>query len=47
MYRWTTSEVSGIRRMARVANAQIRELCGVKKGIGERIMKLFSGGSGM
>ena len=27
----------GIRRMDRVPNAQIRELCGVKKGLDERI----------
>ena len=27
----------GIRRMNRVPNARIRELCGVKKGLDERI----------
>ena len=27
----------GIRRMDRVLNAWIRELCGVRKGLGERI----------
>ena len=27
----------GIRKMDRVPNAQIRELCGVKKGLDERI----------
>ena len=27
----------GIRRMDRIANAQIRELCGVRKGLDERI----------
>ena len=27
----------GIRRMDRVPNARIRELCGVRKGLGERI----------
>ena len=27
----------GVRRMDRVPNAQIRELCGVRKGLDERI----------
>ena len=27
----------GIRRMDRVSNAQVRELCGVRKGLDERI----------
>ena len=30
----------GIRRMDRVPNAQIRELCGVKKGLDERFNKV-------
>ena len=30
-------ELLGIRRMDRVPNARIRELCGVKKGLDERI----------
>ena len=29
--------LQGIRRMDRIPNAWIRELCGVKKGLGERI----------
>ena len=33
----------GIRRMGRLLNAQIRELCRVTKGL----MKVFSGGSAM
>ena len=36
--RWTTSEgLLGIRRMGSVLNAGIRELCGVTKGVDERI----------
>ena len=31
----------GIRRMDRVSNARIRELCGVKKGLDEWIDKCF------
>ena len=30
-------ELLGIRRMDRVPNARVRELCGVRKGLGERI----------
>ena len=37
----------GIRRMDTVLNARIRELCGVKKWVDERLMKAFSGGSAM
>ena len=37
LYRWITSKgLLGI-RMDRVLNAQMRELCGVKKGLDERI----------
>ena len=38
----------GIRRMDRVLNALIRELCGVTKGVDEKgLTKVFSDGSGM
>ena len=37
----------GIMRMDRVLNARIRKLCGVKKGLDERLMKACSGGSPM
>ena len=30
-------ELLGIRRMDRILNARIRDLCGVKKGLDERI----------
>ena len=33
---------SGIRRMDRFLNAWIRELCRVKKGLNERIDKVYS-----
>ena len=35
----TLRELLGIRRMDRVPNARITELCGVKKGLDERIDK--------
>ena len=34
----------GIKRMDSVPNAQIKELCGVTKGVDERLMKIFSDG---
>ena len=34
----------GIRMMDMVRNAWIRELCGVTKGVDERLMKVFSDG---
>ena len=38
LYSWTTLEVCwGIRRMDSVPNAPIRALCGVTKGLDERI----------
>ena len=37
LYRLTTSGLLGITRRDRVPNARIRELCGVKKGLDERI----------
>ena len=37
----------GIRRMDRVPNAWIRELCGVKEGLDERIDEGVTGGSPM
>ena len=37
----------GIRRMDKVPNAWIRELCGMKKGLDEVLMKAFLGGSAM
>ena len=37
----------GIRRMDRVSNARIRELCGVKKGLEEMIDEASYGGSDM
>ena len=39
LYRWTTSGLLSIRRMDRVPNTRIRELCGVKKGLDEGIDK--------
>ena len=36
-----------IRRMDKVPNAQIRELCGVTKGVEERIDEVFFDGSAM
>ena len=38
MYRWTNLRgLVDIRRMDRVPNSRIRELCGVRKGLDERI----------
>ena len=37
----------GIRSINRVPNAQIRELCRVKKGQDEGLINVFSGGSAM
>ena len=37
----------GIRRMNRVPNAQIRELCRVTKGVDKRIDEMFSCGLAM
>ena len=37
LYKWTTSEISWVLEEWIVPNAQIRELCGVTKGVGERI----------
>ena len=37
----------GIRRMERVPNARIRELCGVMMGLDERINKVFYSGLAM
>ena len=31
----------GIRRMNRVPNAQIRELCGIAKGVDESVLRWF------
>ena len=42
LYRWTTSGMLGIRKMDRVPNALVRELCIVIKGL-----VVFSNGSGM
>ena len=39
MYRRTTSGLLGIRRMDKVPNGWIRELCRVEKGLDERIDK--------
>ena len=36
-----------IRKMDKVPNARIRELCGVKKGVEERIDEVFFDGSAM
>ena len=33
----------GIRRIDRVPNARIRELCGMTKGVDERVDDIFSG----
>ena len=33
----------GIRRMDRVPNARIKELCGMKKGLGGRIDEVYAG----
>ena len=40
-------ELLSIRRMDRIPNAQRRELCDVKKGLNERMMKVSYGGSAM
>ena len=40
-------DLLGIRRIDKVQNARIRELCGVTKGVDEKIMKVFSGGLDM
>ena len=37
----------GIMRMDKVPNARIRKLCEVTKGVDERLIKVFSGGSAM
>ena len=37
----------GIKRMDRVPNAQIRELCGVRKGLDERIDEAIQGWGGI
>ena len=39
--------LQGIKRMDRVLNTQIRNLCRVTKGLDERMMKIFYGGSAM
>ena len=36
-----------IRRVDKVLNAQIRQLCRVKRGVDEKIMKMFSNGLAM
>ena len=36
-----------IRNVDKVPNARIRELCEVTKGVDERLIKVFSGGSAM
>ena len=37
----------GIRRMDKVPNSRIRELCGVTKGVAKGLMKVFFDGSAM
>ena len=41
---WNLKGLLGIRRMDRVLNGRIRELCGVTKRVYEGLMRVFSGG---